>query len=108
MDSTPSATFYNRTYKIDNHICLLQEGFRSQKKEIEHHFQYLYTHYWSETGRTGILCRRDFHSTCRYFSCQENQFQLHGYESCWVEVSISTQTKPILFCSFYRNIRKTS
>ena len=29
-----------------------------------------------------------------------------GYETCWVEVSFPGQNKPLLFCSFYRNIQK--
>ena len=40
------------------HICLLQEGFRSEKKDIDYQFQYIYCRHWSETGRAGILCHR--------------------------------------------------
>ena len=34
------------------HFCLLQEWFRSRPKDTEHHFQFLYKNFWSETGRT--------------------------------------------------------
>ena len=92
------------------HVCLLQEGFRSHnyKKDLDHHFQYLYINHWSETGRAGILCRRDIHSIRKNFSNQRNQFEVNGYESCWVQISIPSQTQPFLFCSFYRNISKQS
>ncbi|ETO06867.1 hypothetical protein RFI_30525, partial [Reticulomyxa filosa] len=71
-----------------------------------YHFQYLYNHYWSETGRTGILCRRDIHSTKRSFYSHPYKFDMLGYESCWIEVSYPGQNKPLLFCSIYRNIQK--
>ena len=52
------------------HVCLFQEGFRSEKKnkEIDYNFQFLHVNHWSETGRKGILCRRDIHSTHKVFS----------------------------------------
>src|SRR5579871_709224 len=92
------------------HVCLLQEGFRSKnhKKDLDHNFQYLYINHWSETGRAGILCRRDIHSIRKNLSTQQNQFEINGYESCWVQISIPSQSQPILFCSFYRNISKQS
>ena len=90
------------------HVCLIQEGFRSKPKNTEHHFQYMYNNYWSETGRTGIFCRRDLHSTQRLLNPFQNKFESFGYESCWVEISCPGETKPILFCSFYRNIQRTS
>ena len=78
------------------HICLLQEGFRSKPKDTEHHFQFLYNHFWSETGRTVILCRKDLHSTQRTFSTNANNFNILGYESCWVEVSCPAKPRPIV------------
>ncbi|ETN98321.1 hypothetical protein RFI_39189, partial [Reticulomyxa filosa] len=36
------------------HICLLQEGFRSKKKDIDYNFQYLYVHHWS--GQEDLEC----------------------------------------------------
>lgn len=92
-------------YYNQPHICLLQEGFRSEKKNIDHQFQYLYVHHWSETGRAGILCRRDIHSKQRTFISITNKFQVLGYESCWVEISHPNQKQPILFCSLYRNVQ---
>ncbi|ETO25032.1 hypothetical protein RFI_12111 [Reticulomyxa filosa] len=45
-------------YHSQHYICLLQECFRSEKQNTDNHFQYLYNHYWIETLRTGILCRK--------------------------------------------------
>ena len=71
------------------HVCLLQEGFRSEKKkDIDYEFQYLYVHHWSETGRSGILCRRDLHSTIHSFNNISHTFNVSGYESCWAEAHI--------------------
>ncbi|ETO33161.1 viral A-type inclusion protein [Reticulomyxa filosa] len=107
--------FYSKQHKLEqnfkykqHHICLFQEEFRFNKKDIDYQFQYLYTHHWSETVRTGILCRIDLHSIQRTFSNTPNQFEELGFESCWVEISCPGQKKPIIFCSFYRNIQRHS
>ncbi|ETO12526.1 hypothetical protein RFI_24849 [Reticulomyxa filosa] len=82
------------------------DGTMDQWQNTDYHFQYLYNHYWSETGRTGILCRRDIHSTKRLLCPHPYKFDMMGYESCWIEISYPGQNKPLLFCSIYRNIQK--
>ncbi|ETO09945.1 hypothetical protein RFI_27433, partial [Reticulomyxa filosa] len=94
----------NLQYK-QPHVCLLQEGFRSKKNGIDYNFQHLYVHHWIETGRSGVLCRRDLHSISRSFNTMADTFNVFGYESCWVEVSCPDQNRPLLFCSFYRNLQ---
>src|ERR1700733_12919277 len=86
------------------HICLLQEGFRSTKERPNYKFLNTYSQYWSETGRAGIFCRKDLFCTNKIFNNHSNQFDLFGYESCWIIVSCPLNSKPIIFCSFYRNL----
>lgn len=91
---------------IQPHVCMLQECFRSPRRNTEHHTRHLYNHYWSETGRTGVFCRRDLHSIPKFQSNNFNKFQDFGYESCWIQIFCPGQKKSIMFCSFYRNIKK--
>ncbi|ETO15717.1 hypothetical protein RFI_21645, partial [Reticulomyxa filosa] len=57
--------------------CLLQECFQSEtsRRTSRHQFQNLYNEFWSETGRTGILCLRDLHSTQMIFEIKQDKFQ---------------------------------
>ena len=90
------------------HICLLQECFRSENKSINYQrIKDRYNQFWSETGRTGILVRRDINVVQRKFVTEQDKFHTSGYESCWVEISYLGESKPIMFCSLYRNIQKT-
>src|SRR5579871_1495705 len=95
-------------HTIQPHICLLQECFRSTKKNTDHHTQHLYRHYWSETGRTGILCRRDLHSIPKFQSNNLKKFEEFGYESCWVQISYPGQNKSVIFCSFIETYKKSN
>ena len=78
-------------------------------EKIQGNYFQNYHQFWSETGRTGILCRKDLHPTQRIFQTETTQdkFQALGYESCWVEISCPGERKSILFCSFYRNLQKS-
>ena len=92
---------------LQPHICLLQECFRSERRQTSNQqFQNLYNQFCSETGRTGILCRRYIRAVQKFFIIQRDKFHIFGYESCWIEINFPGQSKSILFCSFYRNIQK--
>ena len=45
---------------VQPHICLLQECFRSERRSTTVNYFQMYKQFWSQTGRTGILCRCDF------------------------------------------------
>jgi exonuclease III len=96
-------------HAVQPHICLLQECFRSENRRTinDQQLRNLYNQFWSETGRTGILCRADIHVTQRAFGNHQDKFQRLGYKSCWVEMRLPTQRKPVMLCSFYRNLHKT-
>ena len=100
--------FHSKQYQLEQvlfynqpHICLLQECFRSSKNFTNFTFNHMYTWSFSETGRACILSRSDINFQQHKINNVPNKFELFGYESCWIQVSIP-QRPSVMFCSIYR------
>ncbi|ETN97936.1 hypothetical protein RFI_39586 [Reticulomyxa filosa] len=75
--------FYSKAQILEQNLHYKQP---ISKKDIDYNFQYLYVHHWSETGRFGVLCRRDLHSTLAVFALPEMRLSSRFISIKWLTI----------------------
>ena len=82
-------------------VCALQELFRTKNRQPINLQNLPYRHFITDYGRACLLVHHNFSCSQLKIPHHRDKFNVHGFESIWVVVTLPTGTK-IVFCSLYR------